>query len=200
MIKLAAAVVTLAMLTTPSKASECASIKADLDRLACYDKESGRTPETSTTSSLGEWLKEEKVSKLSDRKTVNVYVQSEEVVDCGWNKGEKITLIIRCHENSTALLFITGCHMASSEYNDYGKIEYRVDDEKAKSVSGEASTDNKALGLWSGARSIPVIKQMIGGKQLVARMMPYGQSPFTATFNISGVEDAVKPVRAECGW
>jgi len=90
--------------------------------------------------------------------------------------------------------------MTSGAYSSYGDIDYRVDTEKAKKVSGSASTDNKALGLWGGGKSIPVIKQMIGKEKIVVRMTPYSESPFTATFNIAGLAEAVKPLREECRW
>jgi type VI secretion system protein VasI len=171
----------------------CTEIANDLGRLACYDKLSGRTPSTSSETKSQKWGIQEQTSKLTDDKTINLVVESDEVINCGWNKGAKIALVVRCHEKKTALFFSTGCHMTSSEYNDYGKVEYR-------SFNGEASTDHKALGLWSGGKSIPVIKQMIGGTKLVARMTPYSESPFTATFDITGLEDAAKSVRKECGW
>lgn len=107
---------------------------------------------------------------------------------------------LRCQEDSTDLFFVTDCHMTSGAYSSYGDIDYRVDTEKAKKVSGTASTDNKALGLWGGGKSIPVIKQMIGKDKIVVRMTPYSESPFTATFNIAGLAEAVKPLREECRW
>jgi type VI secretion system protein VasI len=64
----------------------------------------------------------------------------------------------------------------------------------------EESTNNRSLGLWSGGRSIPVIKQMFGKKQMIARMRPFNENAFTVTFNISGLEEASKPLRNACGW
>lgn len=41
---------------------------------------------------------------------------------------------------------------------------YRLDNNKAKTVSMQASTDNEALGLWRGGSSIPMIKNMFDKK------------------------------------
>lgn len=103
-------------------------------------------------------------------------------------------------ENTTALFFATHCHMTSSRYNDYGDIEYRLDRDPAGVVSANESTDSSSLGLWSGARSIPFIKGMFGKSELVVRMTPYGESPFMATFDISGLEKRIAPLREACGW
>lgn len=185
----------------PAMAADCLKIDNDLDRLACYDREAGRTPSASTLpQSAGKWVVRRETSKLTDQPTVVMSIDSDEVVDCGWNRGQKIGLVLRCMENKTVLYFSTGCHMTASQYNDYGNITYRLDDEKARTVGGDASTDNRALGLWNGGKSIPVIKQMYGRKQMIVRMTPYSESPFTATFDISGAEEASKPLREACGW
>lgn len=181
--------------------ADCISIEVDLDRLACYDREAGRTPTAAPVSRpAGEWRIHKETSKLTDQPTIVMMVQSDESIDCGWNRGGKISLILRCMENKTVLYFDTGCHMASSDYNDYGEIVYRIDEEAARTVSGDASTDNRALGLWSGGRSIQVIKQMFGKSQMVARMTPYSENPFVATFNIAGIEETIKPLREACHW
>ncbi|WP_312619033.1 type VI secretion system-associated protein TagO [Agrobacterium pusense] len=183
-----------------TKLNECITVSSDLDRLSCYDKLSGRAPKTETQAPKGQWQVSTETSKMTDQKSVFLSVESEEVIDCGWNKGAKISMHLRCQEDSTDLFFVTDCHMTSGAYSSYGDIDYRVDTEKAKKVSGSASTDNKALGLWGGGKSIPVIKQMIGKEKIVVRMTPYSESPFTATFNIAGLAEAVKPLREECRW
>jgi type VI secretion system protein VasI len=175
-------------------------IASDLDRLSCYDEASGRTPKNEVVVSKGSWNASTESSKMTDETSVFLSVKSDETINCGWNKGDKISLQLRCKENSTDLLFITNCHMTSGSYSSYGDIEYRVDSEKSRKVDGTASTDNRALGLWGGGKSIPVIKQMIGRQKIVVRMTPYSESPFTATFDISGLEESIKPLRKECGW
>jgi len=179
----------------------CARINNDLDRLACYDKHHGRTPQRVTLPSPSEgWSIHEEISKITDQKTVIVTVRSNEIVNCGWNRGAHIHLVLRCMESKTVLYFNTGCHMTSSTYNSYGNITYRIDDTPAQTVAGSSSTDSKALGLWSGSGAIPLIKKMFGRKSIVVRMTPYGESPFVATFNIVGIEQATQPLRKSCNW
>lgn len=69
-----------------------------------------------------------------------------------------------------------------------------------RAVDADASTDNKALGLWSGGKAIPVVKQMLGKSTMITRMTPFSESPFTATFNISGLNRAIEPLRKACNW
>jgi type VI secretion system protein VasI len=149
---------------------------------------------------LGKWRIRREKSIMSDRINVTVYVESNEIIDCGWNKGARITLVMQCEENTTRLYFATGCHMTSSEYDGYGVIQYRLDDDPPGSVKGDESTDKRALGLWRGKQSIPLIRKMLGKSSLAARMTPFGENPFIATFDIGGVDSAASVVRKECGW
>lgn len=199
--RLTFALIVLASAAPAAASSTCIKIDNDLDRLACYDKEAGRTPTAETFSApKGKWAIRKETSKLTDQPTVIMSVDSDEVINCGWNRGDRVSLVLRCMENKTVLYFNTGCHMASGSYTSYGDINYRIDSDKAQKVSGDASTDNRALGLWSGGRSIPVIKQMFGKSTLVARMTPYSESPFTATFNIAGLDESIAPLREACNW
>jgi len=88
----------------------------------------------------------------------------------------------------------------ASGHGGYGTVEYRVDDKNAGKREFEASTDNSALGLWSGRKSIPFIKSMLAGKEMIFRFTPFGSSPVTARFEIDGLDEAIKPLRKECGW
>ena len=62
------------------------------------------------------------------------------------------------------------------------------------------STDNRALGLWRGGESIPVIKSMLGKRRMIVRATPYGDSPFMAEFIIAGLDEEIEPLRNACSW
>jgi len=182
-------------------AQECVTIDNDLDRLACYDRESGRTPKVEVAAApSGKWRVREETSEFKDTTDVYISVNSDETVRCSdYNSPGNVRLLIRCRENTTAIMLQTGCHVTSG-YGNYGKIEYRIDDRKAKTRSFVESTNNKTLGLWYGNQSIPMIKELFGGDRLLMRFTAYNQSATTARFTITGLEEAIKPLRKECGW
>ncbi|WP_425962326.1 type VI secretion system-associated protein TagO [Rhizobium nepotum] len=106
----------------------CSAIADNIERLACYDKESGRTPKTETaTAQNSDWVVKTEVSKLTDQKGVFLSLQSKEPVSCRWNQNQRAYLTIRCHEDTTAIYVSADCHMTSSNYNDYGDVTYRVE-------------------------------------------------------------------------
>ncbi|WP_457650856.1 type VI secretion system-associated protein TagO [Profundibacter sp.] len=188
------------LLAGPVVAQECITIDNDLDRLACYDKASGRTPITETvTPNDGKWNVRIERSEFKDTKDVYLSLDSNEPVQCRFGSAETVTLLLRCSENTTSIFFSTPCHVTSG-YGGYGNVEYRVDDKPAGKRGFQESTDNRALGLWRGGSSIPFIKKLFGGKELLIRFTPYGESPKTASFAIVGIDDAIKPLREACHW
>jgi type VI secretion system protein VasI len=179
-------------------ASDCARISNDLDRLACYDKASGRTPKLESVNVESAWRVEVETSKMTESKDVYLTTSSVDRVTCR-SRQQQVGLVLRCKEGKTSLFIpADGCHMASSEYHSWGHVTYRIDAEKATTVRMNASTDHSSLGLWSGESAIPVIKKLFGKSTLLIRMTPYSESPVTATFNVIGLENAIQPLRQSC--
>lgn len=152
-----------------------------------------------STAQASEWHVEEEISLMDDSKTVVMILSSNEKFPMSFGQGsDSIDLIIRCSENSTAMYFVfNGHHMA--DIQGLNRVTMRVDDAKAVTRSMSVSTDNKALGKWSGS-GIGIIKTFFNADNLVIRATPYSESPITATFNISGIEDEITPLREACSW
>ncbi|GGE26764.1 hypothetical protein GCM10011345_35960 [Gemmobacter megaterium] len=62
------------------------------------------------------------------------------------------------------------------------------------------SNDNRALGLWSGKQSIPFVKSLLGATKIRLRILPVNEDSIETTFNLTGLSDALAPVRKACGW
>lgn len=187
------------ILSAETFAEDCLVIENDLDRLACYDTLSGRTAKSTTAYGKGKWHVQSEVSDFKDTKDVYLTLTSEDSVQCGFGSGGTLTLMLRCKENTTSLLIITPCHVASGFYG-YGMVEYRIDNHTAQKKQFDESTDNTTLGLWSGGKSIPVIKSLFGADRLLVRFTPFNESPVTGEFVVSGVEEAITPLRESCHW
>lgn len=196
------AMLALAAITAASgaMAQECREIDNDLDRLGCYDLEAGRTPvaESVETEIDSPWDVRVTTSDMTDDTTVVLSVSSDETLTCGYSPS-RASLILRCNENTTVMYISTSCHVASG-HGGYGRVTYRFDDALAQTKEFSASTNNNALGLWSGGKSIPVIQQMFGHDTALFRFTPFSESPTTARFDISGLEDEIGPLREACHW
>ncbi|MBI6628348.1 type VI secretion system-associated protein TagO [Pontibaca salina] len=175
---------------------ECAKIADPDDRLNCFDHSYKVTEIVETAS---DWDVRIDKSKLDDSTTVVMAVDSDNSITQQLGGSSAGNLIIRCQENTTSIYLTWGGHFMA-DIQGKGRVDYRIDDRKAARSSMRASTDNKALGLWNGASSIPFIKAMFGGVSLYVRATPFSESPVEMTFNISGLEEEIAPLREACNW
>lgn len=191
----------------------CRVISEPDRRLACYDRAAGRAVGTTEAAGTGinegssedaterapsVWQSSIKTSPLTDETTVVLWVSSREAVDCGRIDVRPVALVVRCLEDTTAIYLATHCHM--TDHQQYAQFEYRLDAHPRQSFRGSASTDSRALGLWRGNQSIPVIRSMFGRERMIVRATPFGENPFTAEFDITGLETAIAPLRKACNW
>jgi len=80
------------------------------------------------------------------------------------------------------------------------RIVFRLDSDPPKALIAPVSKDHKKIEPISENWVILRIKQMFGKKTLTARVTPQGQKTLAVVFNISGIENAVKPLRKSCYW
>ena len=180
-----------AMIAGGAQAEDCAQMSDQNERRLCEINEE--------LASFKRWNFSEDTSKFTDEKSVFLIVESLESVQCGVHDPEPLHLALRCVENTTSMLIGTPCYLSSS-YPGGDRVDLRIDDGKAFQSRMDSSTDNAALGLWSGRRSIPVIKELLGAEKLMVRFTPVSESPKTATFNIGGLDEVITPLREACGW
>ncbi|WNL39843.1 type VI secretion system-associated protein TagO [Halomonas sp. PAMB 3232] len=177
-------------------AEDCVDISNDDRRLACYDAEYQPSSDVTQES---DWMVNSETSPIDDSTAVYLRVFSKEPVTDRIGRQGDAELWIRCSENTTAMIMkFAGNHMA--DLNQYGQVTLRIDDLQARTMRMDASTDHSSLGLWSGGRSIPVIRSMFDHDTLTVRATPYSQSPITTQFPITGLEEAIEPLREACNW
>lgn len=181
-------------------AAQCTAITDDTARLACYDRETGRRAAPQTSAAPGEWSRQSAPSLLAGHTNHVISLSSEATISCRWSSPRPVKLNIRCKDNVTAIGFETGCYMTSSQYRSYGYVTYQLDEQRPRIAHMVASPDNHALGFWSGDAAIPYIRELLGRSRLSVRMTPYAEDPIAASFDLRNLEEAIKPVRQECGW
>lgn len=88
-----------------------------------------------------------------------------------------------------------------SDNSGGGRVDIRLDNDKASSQNWTTSNDNKALGLWSYRQgSIKLIKGMFGKSKMLAQARPFSESIVIAQFPIAGIQEAIKPLQKACNW
>lgn len=149
--------------------------------------------------STGRWKVEEDKSAFDDSKTVVLSIESNESVRGQFGPPGPAIMYLRCMENTTVFyLWINDLFL--SDIQGFGMVEYRIDDRAADKLRTEGSTDNKALGLWSGNKAIPFINELAKGTSIAFWATPYNESPVEFTFELTGLSEAVKPLQEACAW
>lgn len=178
-----------------STLEQCAALEDSDHRLVCYDG-LHRTKTASTVK--GDWIVREETSRIDDSRSVFLSTRATTSYRSDYTEHWPV-LTLRCMENTTALIVhFDGDYMSDSRY--WGPMTMRVDERPATDHDVTSSTDNKALGLWRGGQSIPVIQSLLGGERLIIRATPVSSSAVTVEFNIAGLEDEIGPLRETCGW
>lgn len=176
--------------------ASCAQIKGDLQRLQCFDslaqahginKPKDPTP---TVEGMGKWHVEAKTNPIDDTKTVVLGL----VADSGKSRfGVPVSLVIRCVNNSTDL-YINWQSFLGSE----SVVHARMGKEEAIEEDWNLSSDQQAT--IYPYDPVAYIKKMMTSNSFVAQVTPFNESPITAVFDTTGLENAIKPVRDVCKW
>lgn len=179
-------------------AVDCARIENPDDRLSCYD---GLFLEVATPSPAADssWQVQITDSALDDSRRVILIVESNEPLRGRFGVENHGQLMLRCQENTTNAFIYFGGHFMS-DLRGGGRVDYRVDRRDATRVSMTNSNDNQALGLWRGGTAIPFIRDLFGGSDLYVRATPFSESRIEMNFNITGLEEAIAPLREACNW
>lgn len=203
----------------------CSAEKDGIKRLACYDaiaEQLQATADAVATKTLTDsaepsnadrqkassviagklaapnWHAVIEKSKIDDSENVFLSADSRNTETMRF-KTIRASLIVRCFENTTAFLInFGGAFMA--DIQGHGDVTFRIDDEAAFNRGMAVSTNSESLGLWSGGAAIPMVQRLFKKKTLLVRATPFSESPILFEFDISGLEEAIRPLRTACHW
>lgn len=189
---------------------QCAALKVDTVRLACFDhisKDSSGIVEEDI-SDVGNvvlppvvhsnWVVNSDISQIDDTTKVFLLTHALEASPGRYGKTMRFTLMIACRENTTSIWINFGGHFMS-DYQ-HGRVTYRIDKKPAQRKRFRESNDHEALGLWNGGSAIPFVKSLFGAEKLYVQATPHSESAIDAEFDISGLEDVITPLRESCNW
>lgn len=152
-----------------------------------------------TAEDRGNWRVSEDKSAFDDSRTVVLSLSSDQPIAGRFGAANPAEIYLRCQENSTSLYLVLNDQFLS-DIQGFGSVDYRIDEQKASVARMTASTDNQALGLWDGGKSIPLIKKLLTGNSVVFRATPFNESPIEFSFTLAGLKNAVRPLKEACVW
>ena len=177
--------------------AKCASI-ADKDRrLECFDAVADTLGNDKAlirpATAYGKWFVSTKQSMIDDSTNVYLSLEAEDDIDTGYGTTRPI-LHLRCSENKTSLFIVWNLYLGENSI----EVLTRVDQQKAKSSYWSISTDNKAI--FAPGRDTKYAKILARHKTLIVQLTPSGRSPLRATFDVTGLAEAMRPLQEACHW
>lgn len=178
--------------------AKCAAKDADGERLICYDELAEKLnvskPKVTMNETKGKWESVEKRSPVDDSLNVTLFLDASEEIE-GRLSIQKVTpyLVIRCSENKTSAYIKWDRYLGIGDTS----VLTRIDKNKAQTRRWDLSTDNEAT---FAPKAIGFIKSLFDHDKLLAQVTPYGDSPVRTSFEIAGLKESIKPLRAACNW
>lgn len=197
-------------LAEDSGTNDCHLLSTDYIRLMCYDKSTGYTKpasqvspsadrETPTISTIQgqkgkQWVFSTEKSALRDKEDVFLVVGSANMEGNQIGSPERAHLWLACKENTTNVVIGFSRYTADDQ-----TVAYKLDADSVQEQWMEIARGGEGIGLWSGSRAIPFIKQMLNKSTLIVGYDTYSGS-VEFTFDISGLSSKIGPLAAACGW
>ncbi|HBQ1204420.1 TPA: type VI secretion protein [Klebsiella pneumoniae] len=180
---------------------ECRSEINGTKRLACYDKlfpqdtkEEVAPAAVEPAPNPGKWLTHITTSPVDDSKNVVLMLPSNDSIRTPYGETVTPTIFVACREKKTEVFINWDVYLGLDETS----MLYRLDKQKAVERSWSISTDTKAV-FYSG-RDIDFVKALMKADKMFARITPYNESPVSVTFDLAGLNSALKPLQQACGW
>lgn len=200
--------------------AHCAKIQNTGKRLACFDKlardvlgaadrwdgDSGsnkpaapaaRVIQGFRPSGFGEWVLRDATAADGSRDVaLAIFTTGQAGGELGGSL--RVALWLRCSDERT-LLYIDWNAPVDTGGRAVVRMQTQVDGQDPEETHWARYSNRNVTGMYTERASVQLIKQLFGGSTLVARLNEE-HSAFSASFNITGVEQAIAPVRQACDW
>ena len=146
----------------------------------------------------GDWELRRSSNPIDDTPTVVMSLPAE---SGGSRFGNRIRFIARCQSNTTEAYAVWHDYVGDDSndvYDEWKWVEVRIGEAPSERQRWGVSTDRQATFAPSWAGNL--LKRMVGEDRLILRVVPYGESPVTAIFDIRGMEGPLRELSETCSW
>ncbi|MDM8525031.1 type VI secretion system-associated protein TagO [Desulfococcaceae bacterium HSG8] len=141
----------------------------------------------------GKWNVSSETSEIDDSTNVYLTLAAEKKIKGRFSQALPV-LILRCNENKTDAYVKFDIFLSTRPV----AVTTRLDKSKARTAEWSVSTDYKAA--FVPGSNVKFIRNLMKHDKLLVQVTPHGQNSKTTTFDLRGLEEAVKPLQKACNW
>ena len=185
-----------ALAITNEQITACAIETDNTKRLACYDQlaESiGSANDITEADSTGNWLFKTLVDESSGVAILRLQVESKSSLETE-GKPVRPILAITCEAGRVSV----SLNWQLTLGRDSIRMRTYFDNMPHRSAVWSIADDFKTVTPRRGDTRL--VKQMIQHSSLAAEITPFGGRPANAEFDITGLDEAIKPIREACDF
>jgi type VI secretion system protein VasI len=174
----------------------CSEVGPDSERLACYDSLAARLSSDDSERESAKWRVRESTSPIDDGPVVHMMLEADTTVEDLVAGEVRPKLWVTCEEGQVAAYVDWGFTIGGGRK----LLTVRLDREEAEDAVLEISNSFESIGSWKSENVVRYLERMLDHNQFTVRTTSMSNDPLVAEFDIRGFDEAVKPLRAACGW
>jgi len=137
-------------------------------------------------------LRDEDPSPIDDSPTILLSKTSRTSNTCHWGDGRS-TLTIQCREGQTEFYFsLNGCVIPSVKPTGIVRVG------TSTAAEYELRGRDQFFAIEDKSKYLPLVRDMLSAERLVFRTTPFSDLQQTIVFDITGLEEAITPLREAC--
>ena len=188
--------------------AKCSTISPTAQRLLCFDQVALALPRSEALDSddsttvvdewNGKWRVRIEKTGSDDNLTVHLVLRAEAPAK-GWPDAKRVpAIVVRCRGNETEAYVGVGTPWdIKNGQRQRSTVHVRYD--KADAIELQMGQSDDSKGLFFPA-PVSHIKQMVKHRRMLFQSASFDLSAATTIFEISGLSNALKPLRKACGW
>lgn len=136
---------------------------------------------------------------MTDARSVGITRPSDNLYVAPHGQEMPAILLLMCKDHLTLAVVSFDGLVAEAGLGNAVKVQHRIDGAPAQEEIFISIGGPSQVGV-TGKYAIPWIKALLQGRRLLVRVPMHPSSHTDFEFDLSGLDEAIKPVREACGW
>ena len=167
--------------------------------VAAQDQPAGTNPELAPRAASDGWVLERRAASTGTPAALILSRGSQAPVPDLLDGAAPAELSVTCADNRTSLrLRLPGNVLG--EAGAYGTVQLALDGTPAAPVAMRKAEGDDTLGVLLGAQAVPLVSRLSRGETARFEVLALDDRPRLAEFALTGLAQALAPLRQACNW